>query len=686
MRLQNKKAVCVWVELVLLLTTVCPLTGLTAFADETAPVKRYQASDYFSGTENPIPNSPWRWQFYDWDGAEGNRYVDLEYTREGAFQDGKAISWMNHPLLSEYGGGGDPGYDWGNGSVFLGAKLMQSDSRDWYAWWSFSESEKNGDIGRDYPVRTFTAHEAGTVKISAAETLKTMEEITEETDGVEVKKNVLNDDGITHIRIMKLPAGGGNAEQVWPAVNWALIQGEYTFDEIFVRLAEGDQLTFEDAFKFKGMETVDGEEKAINTPLDTRLLWDPVVEYTEETPPVVLPAYRSSDYFNLTDNPSGPWSWQYYDYDAGGTQRSRYKRMKYVKDSEWINHDPTVTTGIYEWGNNSARIGRTQMVSDTNGNFNDDEKNGAIGRDYPVRVFTAPNSGVVTINSDISTERELGAHIRIMKFGDGDEKGTQVWPAEGWENATIGYQFSELTLEVQVGDMLTFEDAFLWTKEGESCWDTILQWDPTVTYTKTYPVFQGSDPADGAVDVPLNAVHTLHFDKAIRPVPVSSVTVVKLDEEGNAVATSAVCNSSTILGSSLSLCFEGLEEYTRYKFMVDGIGYADGDEEWTTSRTLSFTTGSAVDVQPARYSDGKVILSVNNSQSESVSATLLVLVCTGSPENYTVTETYIYRRDDIGANDSMELAVTKPTGSFLKAIALRDILTAVPYGDATILQ
>ena len=489
------------------LMTVVSVAGTPVFADETAPAERYQASADFSGTENPKPDSPWRWQFYDWDGEGGERarYVDLQYKKGNAFSDGnETISWVNHPVLSMWdGGGGDNGYDWGNCSVYLGAKLMQSDTANVVNGWQHNESEQWGDIRRDYPVRTFTAPETGTVKIGTAETMKTMaENVIKDENNQEIgRENVLNPGAMTNVRIMRLPVDGGEPVRVWPAAGWQgwqQVQGEYTFEEILVTLNKGDQLTFENAYKFKNIENFQ-----YNEPINTRLLWDPVVEYV-----TVTDSYISSQYFG-SENPKAPWAWQFYDFDGEGGESAKYKELKYIHEKAWtvgntqssipawINHPILSEWGGggdigYDWGSNSVYLGAKLMQTDTvNGwTFNDTEQYGKnIGRDYPVKTFTAPKAGTVKIGAaealqtmKVDDTYKL-THIRIMKQPADGGNPEQVWPATDWKQVQGEYSFEDILVTLDADDKLTFENAYKYIPEiANTPADTKLVWDPKVEY------------------------------------------------------------------------------------------------------------------------------------------------------------------------------------------------------------
>ena len=624
------------------------------------------ASSYYFSTES-VSNGPWSNQFYDvMTAGLGNGgitlvsgYVDMTATKERGELEGTPTVWASSVANDEY--------TWGNKAAFVGADVMKT-STGATNWTTYNGAfEDAGWTGRNYPVKTFTALENGYIKISAATAL------TATANG-------------TNIRITKFRTTDSNPTNVWPTdTTWKHILGEYTFEDITLEVEAGDKIAFENAY-IKDTELG-------NTADDTLLYWDPVVEYTDapvadEPEEVVSYSYKASEYFSASSNPNGPWAAMYYDYDAGGTQRSCYKNMEYIKEGEWINHDPTVTTGNYQWGNNSARIGLKKMCADTYGNATDDEKNSVVGRDYPVRAFTAPNNGTVVIKSDIFTERDNGAHLRIMKFGPADTKGTQIWPVEGWENVTPGYVFEDITLDVKIGDMITFENAFIWTKDGESPWDTLIDWDPTVEYEKIYPILQTVNPENESINVALNYVHTLTFDKDVNSIGVTDVMVKEEANRGSFVASQAVCSSANTVDDTITLTFSGLKEYKKYEITVGGIGYATCDASWVNSEKYIFTTGSSVDLKPATYdvSSKTVSVQINNSKAEYVSADMLVFVCDGTESSYTVINTFILQRDDIGANDTMQISgVEIPAGNFIKVIILKDILTATPYGETTIL-
>ena len=423
----------------------------------------YKASDYFT-LEN-VTSGPWTNQFYDFDGTgtEASKYVDMAYTKEDVF--GTDLdAWINHPVLSA-NGGADSGYTWGNNSVAVGATKMQADLSN---SGNFLTSEKWGGIGRDYPVKTFTAPKSGTIEISAATVL------TATTKG-------------TDIRIVKIESGSDSPALVWPVEGWKHIKGEYTFaDKVVIPVNAGDKITFENAYKYSS--------SLGNTAYDTELAWDPYVEYVD-----LNGVYASSTYFNAM-NPNGPWGLQYYDVmtagldDGGVTKVSGYVDMvagKVIDGNSVLVSTPVTAAGDYSWGDKAAYVGATAMrtaTAETNWvTYNSSFENlGWVGRNYPVKTFTAPKSGVIKISAATAlTATANGTHIRITKFKDTDANPTNVWPKanNAWQHISGSYTFSDIEIEVEAGEKITFENAYIKDAAlSNTAADTVLYWDPVVEY------------------------------------------------------------------------------------------------------------------------------------------------------------------------------------------------------------
>lgn len=526
------------------------------------------------------------------------------------------------------------------------------------------------DTPNKHPVRKFTVPKDGKLRILESEiTHKTWEE---------VQYNIkLNDTVIW--------------TEAYSDSSVKLIQPEQRLQDV----KEGDVIRFEAILK-EG--TSYGYEQLWE---NTILYWDG----TEPTPtPIPTPMpdpdfnktlYRASDSWSMEENGDNVWKWQSYNVtsktyeDLTKTMESNLSMGDDWSDGPvWIAGDDWRWTAVGKYTMRATVDPGDPTTEETSGDFK-------VHRDYPVRTFTSPKNGTVSIqapdNKILAKDETTGTHIRIMCQRADGSKPIQIFPnAEetDWLNIKGEYNFEPIEFELNAGDKLMFENAFIWKEGGYSPWNTYVQWDPIVEYKTISPKLTGVIPADGAENIALNAEHILNYDGALADISADKLTVYEVNSEGENIKSDAVCSSIAVDGSSVKFVLDGLKPYTKYEAKLDGICYFGFDAKNEKSETITFTTGPAVNIGEAKYENGKVSVPVNNPYKENKTATLIAAVCKGTESKYSIEKTYYITRRDIGANDVIETEAELPSGSdyFIKAVVMEDMQKARAYAAASIIR
>lgn len=526
-----------------------------------------------------------------------------------------------------------------------------------------------------HPVRAFVAPEAGTVKIESTE-------IAHNTDS----KRII-------LRIKK------NDTEIWSAeVNW---YGSTLLPEITVDVAVGDKIRF---------EVIQLEERTWGYDIN----WTNTVSYTggtvtEPTPkptpdPTPIPddesrrVYRASDSYSTAQNGDNIWKWQSYVVSTGeytdltNATESQLDFGPYDPVTGAYTYDTSWTAGTdWRW----VSVGKKSMrISVDPGDPTSEETDGMmrVMRDHAVRTFTAPKRGTVLIEADggiLNAHNTVnGTHVKIMRLPADGSDAVQIWPVdEDYINIVGECVFEPIEIELEKGDRLTFENVFKYVQGGCSPWDTVIDWDPVIEYKTVYPVFISAEPSDGANDVPLNFRHTVTFDKELEKLSVEDIEVYTLNADGGKEECGAVCSFAETNGKTVSFEFEGLEPYTSYVAVINGILISGMEAENECLQELAFTTGQAINIGAMSYSGGIVSCMINNPYDEPLAATLMAAVCRGTEEKYTIEKMYFVRREDIGANDILEMTVPDiGTGYFIKAVVLENIESARAYAIPAILK
>ena len=187
-------------------------------------------------------------------------------------------------------------------------------------------------------------------------------------------------------------------------------------------------------------------------------------------------------------NPAGPWQWNYYD-----KTEAKYEKLPYfVSGGRGFS--------IVNNFNNCTAVDQSTMYADMRKNGTGEATEDAWTRYYPVRTFTAPNSGNITISAGGALTgggAYSGPNVRIMLEHSGEF--SQVWPSEGWQvvksNASVN--FVPLTRNITAGDKLHFElSGEHLASNAISSAKIKVNWDPIVTYNSlslVMPEYQSSE-------------------------------------------------------------------------------------------------------------------------------------------------------------------------------------------------
>lgn len=521
-----------------------------------------------------------------------------------------------------------------------------------------------------HPVRTFVVQNDGKIRI-----LKT--EITHNTWEKVQYVIKLNDEVIW--------------SKIWDDSSEKLVQPEKRID-----VKKGDVVRF--IAILKESTNYGLEQYWTNTIIE----WDGA----EPTPTPIPPnpmftetKYQASDSFNLDENGDDVWKWKSYK-----VSEKKYEDLTTTMDSNLMMGEWNEELGDFEdgpaWIAGSdwrwAAIGKTTMrVSVDPGDPTTEETEGdfKVHRDYPVREFTAPKNGKINIQAAggniIQRTGTGGASIRIMcerADGSGTEK---VFPTDGdWRAITGKYDFTPIEFEINSGDKLFFECSFIWRDGGYSPWNVYLKWDPIVEYHTITPKLVSATPIDKSENVALNAEHILTYNAELENISKNKINIYEIDVDGNKVNSEAICSAFEVKDKDIKFAFDGLKPYTKYAVQIDGVCYKGLDAENEKSETVTFTTGSAVNVGQSSFKDGKVSVEINNSYKEKATASLIVAVCKGTESSYVIENVYYITRKDIGANDTIETEVVLPDGNdyFIKSIVMENMQKARAYAPATVIK
>ena len=401
---------------------------------------------------------------------------------------------------------------------------------------------------------------------------------------------------------------------------------------------------------------------------------------------ITLKQYQASDYYDaagknnpLTLDGEAPWTWESYDLktEAYTTLSSFNSSRGYAVVGGW-----NAVTAV----DSSAMYGDTRQ--DGQGGFKADETyTYAWQRYYPVRTFTVPESGKVTLSAagDVITAPDAATpNLRILLERNGEF--IQLWPENGWKavNASAPVHFTPLVQNVTVGDKLHFELSAADAGTG-NCWNMCAYWDPIVSYNEKHPTVTEISPESGAVDVPGNTEFVVTFAEEICEPSVNDVMI-----ENGAVADVWLEN-----GNEIHIILDGaaLKEKTTYTMRLKNIRLKNMDEQNSFEQLINFTTGSYTMYGEFSLSGAELTLPVNNTtgsvgvDGKPVYVTVIAVLCQGTPENYTVRSAQ-YVTKCIENRDLIKVTLSEAPadGEFVKAVAVTVPNFGKPTTDMAILR
>ena len=229
-----------------------------------------------------------------------------------------------------------------------------------------------------------------------------------------------------------------------------------------------------------------------------------------------LKQYQASDYYDASgkSNPytmgkEAPWSWESYD-----LKTKTYTLLPSFNSSRGyaIVDNYNAVTAVSD----SAMYGDTRQSGQ--GGFTADETyTYAWQRYYPVRTFTVPESGKVTVSEadgTITAPSSAAPGLRILLERNGEF--TQLWPETGWKSVNVSAPvcFAPMVQNVIEGDKLHFELSAV-DASASSCWTMYANWNPVVAYNEKHPTVTEIFPENGAVNVPGNTEFVVNFSQEI---------------------------------------------------------------------------------------------------------------------------------------------------------------------------
>lgn len=542
---------------------------------------------------------------------------------------------------------------------------------------------------KNFTVRAFTAPQKGILRIEKA----TITNASAAAAKVQIRHKAHNGDlkhiwktGATEI------VGNGTTEQ--EPIELQVNEGDIIYFEA-ASASEGTGVIVEWINKLTYIDEFTPEPTPTPTPIPT----------PEPTPDLNKTVYRASDSWSMEKNGDDVWKWQSYKVTSkiyedlpnkmegnlmmgDWNMEAQEETEKYPDGPVWLAGDDWRWSAVGKYTMRATVDPGDPTTEETSGDFK-------VHRDYPVRTFTSPKNGTVSIqasnNKIWAKDESTGTHIRIMCQRADGSKPIQIFPnadKTDWLNIKGEYNFEPIEFELNAGDKLMFENAFIWKEGGYSPWNTYVQWDPIVEYKTISPRLIGVSPADGAENIALNAEHILNYDGALADVSADKVTVYEVNSEGDNIKSDATCSSIAVDDSAVKFVLDGLKPYTKYVVKIDGIGYSGFDAQNEKSEIVTFTTGPAVNIGEAKYENGKVTVSVNNPYKENKTATLIAAVCKGTESKYSIEKTYYVTRRDIGANDIIETEAYLPSDSdyFIKLVVMEDMKKARAYAPASVIR
>ncbi len=426
---------------------------------------------------------------------------------------------------------------------------------------------------------------------------------------------------------------------------------------------------------------------------------------------LVVPIYDSDAAWNETSNTDTVWAWLYRNTLTMDTINPYVKYTLTAQNTTNIYVAPIKgSDGKYDYSHEGA-TGETSRV------FCDSQTNAymrnALGRYWArlsvgtsseplqhvkneiVKEFTAPETGKVKIyakdmdgnskiyNRKITENNKLGAVVKILRKTDSED--VSLWSYEfDYSSKSIpskGVAECELTpfeIDVKKGEKIWF---VISGELGGSAYAKQVFFRPVVEYLNIVPNVTATNPSNGENDVPLNFEHIITYDHYIQVPDIANVEI------NNSATVSSVTRGSD--EKTLKVTFANLKPVTKYTVKIKGIREASIVEENSLVYEYSFTTAQTVNYEGIKLGGSETGTLVNGSNEFSVvinntqtatpfKATMLVAVCNGTEDNYTIESVHYARREDILANTSLNSSVNiaDKTGRFVKVLVLESSASA----------
>ncbi len=408
-------------------------------------------------------------------------------------------------------------------------------------------------------------------------------------------------------------------------------------------------------------------------------------------------SYKASDSYSETSNENSVWKWQYMNDDityvdlpraasGGSSVNAGAAQQGFSVGKAWTN-----TSGWWY----GLGVGKYVMVGGNQANASY-----VSTSDMAVRTFIAPSSGYVEITacdpdgeskiwSNMSSTNSPGATLSIKKTEADDIKfmnRQRVWPEKSdyvfrWDGSLSdggrGYEFKPVTVAVNKGDRIHFEASSM----AGNWWGQVVYWDPVVTYKAIFPENSVNNFEDGGVYAP-NFEYTMEFNDDMAELSADNITI---DNEAS-VKTVELTDGNTVKFS-----FSNIKQGIKYNVTVNGLRYDSvSDETMSVPYTFTFYGGKTVEAYGAFLSNGhiakgrnSVTVNVNNSDEKECSAAMLVCLMRGTADDYEVESVKYVSRNDIGANDRMNIDIDVPdeTDRFIRVLVVNSIGGLKPYSE-----
>lgn len=421
-------------------------------------------------------------------------------------------------------------------------------------------------------------------------------------------------------------------------------------------------------------------------------------------------SFKASDYYYSASskNPNAPWQWGYYD-----VSEKEYVLFYDVSDSitelsasdvkdRYTFPNGTIAdySGFTKGGNaNSGAVNKFWMVAPT-------IRENALSK-YVVKTFSAFESGDLTITSEdyngnnyirgltfLNSQSRFGPDVRIIKEKtNGDE--VLVWPNNN-ENISVRPNseilFEPVNVNISKGEKLHFildASKSISDETGYALENSVIYWNPIVTYNEIHSTLVSQYPLDGAKDIDADTEFVLTYDMDICSASKNDIVI-----DGGAEVDYVITN-----GKNLCFAFKNLKELETYTVKVKNIKPFNMPQDNNYEHSFSFTTGLYTSVDDFSVNDGANVLSdglntvsttLRNTVGESYksNAVVIVALCKGTQNDYIIEEVNLKVYEDFTGSEDVLIKVDVPdaSGRFLKIIAVDNLKFGKALTDEFIIK